>query len=129
MSGGSRFSPQPGIGPVYGLGPGGALTPIQSNPFVPVDGTGQVVPVGAASVRSAAMATNVPHWIFSTKLCHIAFGTILVVATQGTSFPFPAGAVVEYTPTTFAVDTYVAVIEAVESAGAVGNLYIGRSGS
>ncbi len=125
MSGGDRFSGQAGIGPSYGLDGSSGLEPIRSIPFFPVDGEGQVIAIGAVSVRSLQLTGNKAHWLWSTKICHISAGNNAVVAVQGTSFPFPAGAVAEIIPSS--VSGYIAVIEAVESAGTTGNLYIGQS--
>lgn len=102
----------------------GSYNPLPSIPFRPQPAEGQVIAIGAASVRTAILTLGVAHWIFSTKLGWIEVGDAAVVAAAG-DFPFPQGAVAEFVP--YAGHQYVAVIEAAESAGDPGNLYLGRS--
>lgn len=122
-----RFDPQVGGLPMLGEGTiPGTLNPIPSIPFNPQADEGQVIAIGAVSVVSAAMTPGYPHWWWATKSCWLKTGNAGVVAAAG-DFPFPAGAVAEWMPISTGIIDRVAVIETAESAGTVGNFYIGRS--
>lgn len=92
----------------------------------PLDGEGQRLAIGGASVRSTALTLHREHHYFATKFCWIAIGDNTVTATQVTSFPLSAGAV--YTHIARSEDEqYIAVIEDASTAGTDGYLAIGQA--
>ena len=87
--------------------------------FRPQHGDGQTVAFTAVAGVSAAMTTGKAHWLWSDEDCWIRINGVPTTF----SFPIPARAPVEYTPTQVGVDDVVQAIQI--STG--GNLYIGRS--
>lgn len=121
-----RGSSQNYMTPSLGVAGDFQISPIQSIPFTPQNGEGQVLAVGAVSVATAQLTLNVAHHFFvSDGIAWMRVGAAGLVAVQGDDFPISPGQVYEYIPRVGR--DFIAIIESVEDAGAVGNFYIGRA--
>lgn len=91
-------------------------------PFRPQINKGQEVAYTAVAARTAnALTHRKAHWVWATTHCWIATGDNTVVADTN-DFPFPAGAVAEYTPRD-ATEDYISAVRITDD----GSLFVGQS--
>jgi hypothetical protein len=96
---------------------------VSTRRFVPVDGGGQAINIGAAATRSAVLTVGENYHIVGEENCYIVAGNSTVDATTADYF-LPAGLVVEYVPTA-AGDQYISCIR--DATDSVAGLHISRA--
>jgi hypothetical protein len=64
----------------------------------PFDGGGQAINIGAAATTSSQLVLGKKYFIYAEADCYLAAGGSAIAATTSDFF-FPAGFLIEYTPT------------------------------
>lgn len=100
-----------------------SIAGVNTQRFIPYDGGGQSLDIGAAADRSSALTIGEVYHITGEENCYIVAGNSSVDATTADYF-LPSGLVVEYVPTV-AGDQYISCIR--DDTDSVAGLHISRA--